>query len=131
MTCNKSFVSSLLFLFFFPSRTVFFLLPYHVSNKLAQSVLPFDVRLSLYPLIGIAHHGDQEINEHHHRHQHVNAEGELEEDRRPLGLVKFYLEIFVCRLAEDGEEQQLDHVHGTYPDCKYVLITCLVKDASV
>lgn len=124
----RSFVPFFSFVsFIFFSRTVFFFLPVHVSNKLAQSVLPLDVRLSLYPLIGIAHHGDQEINKHHHRHQHVNAEGELEEARRPFGLVRFYLEFCVRRLTEDGEEQQLDHVYGTYPDCKYVLITCLVK----
>lgn len=77
----------------------------HISNELAQSIFPLDVRLRLYPLIGIAHHGDQEINKHHHRHQHVNAEGELEEDGRPSGLQRFYLELFVGRLTEDGEEQ--------------------------
>jgi len=94
----------------------------HVSNELAQSVFPLDVRLSLYSLISIAHHGDQEINEHHHRHQHVNAEGELEENGRPLGLHCLYLELFVCRLTEDGEEQQLDREYGIHPDCKYVLM---------
>lgn len=87
-------------LFFF-----FVLLPVHISNELAQSIFPLDVRLRLYPLIGITHHGDQEINKHHYRHQHVNAEGELEEDGCPDGLHPFYLELFVGRLTEDGEEQ--------------------------
>lgn len=97
------------------------LLPVHISNKLAQSVFPLDVRLRLYPLIGIAHHGDQKINKHHHRHQHVNAEGELEENFRPKGLYWFYLEFSVCRLTEDGEEQQLDRENGIHTDCKYAL----------
>jgi hypothetical protein len=33
-----------------------------------------------------------------------------------------YLELFVCRLTEDGEEQQLDCEYGIHPDCKYVLM---------
>lgn len=88
--------------FFFPS--VRLILPVHITNEFAQPVFPLDVRLRLNSLIGIAHHSDQEINKHHHRHQHVNAEGELEEDGRPIGLHHFYLELFVCRLTEDGEE---------------------------
>jgi len=94
----------------------------HVSNELAQSVLPLDVRLSLYSLVGIAHHGDEEINQHHYRYQHVNAEGQLEENGRPQGLHYLYLELFVRRLTEDGEEQQLDREYGIHPDCKYVLM---------
>lgn len=94
----------------------------HISNELAQSIFPLDVRLCLYPLIGITHHSDQEINKHHHRHQHVNAEGELEKDGRPFRLYDpFCLELFVCRLTEDGEEQQLDRVYGIHLDCKYAL----------
>lgn len=33
-------------------------LPVHISNKLTQSVFPFDVGLSLYPLVSVTHHGN-------------------------------------------------------------------------
>jgi len=123
-TVNGAFMQHATTYRFFFSLSLFLssiLLPVHISNEFAQSVFPLDIRLRLYSLIGIAHHSDQEINKHHHRHQHVNTEGKLEENGRPRGLHIFYLELFVCRLTEDGEEQELDREYGIHPDCKYVL----------
>lgn len=91
----------------------------HVSYQFTESVFPLNVRLRLYPLISVAHHGDQQINQHHYRDQHVHAEGQLEEDRGPLRLIGLDFQLAVGRLAEDGEEQILEgeyriHLYWNY-----------------
>lgn len=86
----------------------------HVSDQFTETVFPLNVRLRLYPLISVAHHGDQQINQHHHRDQHVHAEGQLEEHGGPLRLIVLDLELAVGGLAEDGEEQVLEGEYGIH-----------------
>lgn len=86
-------------------------LPVHVTDQFTEPVFPFNVRLRLYPLISVAHHGDQQINQHHYRDQHVYAEGQLEEDRGPLRLIELDPQLVVGSLAEDGEEQIFEGNH--------------------
>lgn len=40
-------------------RNTFAGLPVHISDQFTESVFPLNVRLRLYPLVGVAHHGDQ------------------------------------------------------------------------
>lgn len=68
----------------------------------------------LNPLIGVGHHSNQQVDQHNHRHQHVNAEDYFEQILHPIGLSGFgdilylvHLRLFGCRLTEDGEEEQL------------------------
>lgn len=43
---------------FLPMSNNYKSLPVHISNELTQSVFPFDVGLSLYPLVSATHHGN-------------------------------------------------------------------------
>ena len=89
----------------------------HITYKFTKSILPLNVRLGLDPLIGVAHHGDEEIDEHDHGHQHVDAEGQLEETGCPLGLILLDLELAVGRLTKDGEEEVLEREHRIHFHC--------------
>lgn len=40
-------------------RYTFAGLPVHVSDQFTEPVFPFNIRLGLYPLVGVTHHGNQ------------------------------------------------------------------------
>lgn len=78
----------------------------------------------LNPLIGIGHHGNQEVDQHNHRHQHINTEHNFEQIFRPIRLrsrlasVNFIdLRLLGIRLTEDSKEQQLEWRDWVHSDC--------------
>lgn len=89
----------------------------HTTYKFTKSILPLDVRLCLNPLIGVAHHGDEKIDQDNHGDEHVDPEGELEESSGPLGLIWLDPELTVSCLAEDREEQVLECEHRSHSHC--------------
>ena len=48
--------------------------PLHVPNQFGQPELPLDVALLLDPLVGVAHHGNQEVDQDDYGHQEVGGE---------------------------------------------------------
>lgn len=40
-------------------RYTFAGLPVHISDQFTEPVFPFNIRLGLYPLVGVTHHGNQ------------------------------------------------------------------------
>lgn len=89
----------------------------HATNKFTKSILPLDVRLRLDPLVRVAHHGDEEVDQDDDRDEHVDPEGELEEPGGPLGLVRLDPELAVGGLAEDREEEVLEREHRSHFHC--------------
>lgn len=56
----------------------------HVPDQLGQTELPLGVTLGLNPLVGVGHHSNQEVDEHHHRHHLVDPEHNLARNERPV-----------------------------------------------
>lgn len=91
----------------------------HVTNQLAQSVLPLNIGLSLYALISVAHHSNEEIDEYDYRHQHVNCENEFEQICFPvLGKVPWSAKAVVRRLTKYRKEQQFHAFERAHLNCK-------------
>ena len=62
----------------------------------------------LDPLVGVAHHGDEEVDEDDDGDEEVDQEDDLEEDDRPLAHVRAQLQVLGAGQAEEAEDQQVE-----------------------
>ena len=82
----------------------------HVANKFRSAELPLCVRLSLNTLIGVRHHGNEQVDEHDDRDHHINPENHLHDGFGKSGTqVHRWHEVWLHQ-SEQSEEQHLESV---------------------
>ena len=70
----------------------------------------YGCKLATYldPLVGVAHHGDEEVDEDDDGDEEVDQEDDLEEHDRPLAHVRAQLQVLGAGQAEEAEDQQVE-----------------------
>ena len=68
----------------------------------------------LNPLIGVAHHSNEQVDEDNDGDQDVNGETDLEQLQGPIPNVVVHLEVLGSRQTKQGEEQALKHMQRSY-----------------
>ena len=78
----------------------------------------------LDPLVGVAHHGDEEVDEDDDGDEEVDQEDDLEEHDRPLAHVRAQPQVLGAREAEEAEDQQVEGLRDGHGEA-----ACNAKDA--
>ena len=70
----------------------------------------YGCKLATYldPLVGVAHHGDEEVDEDDDGDEEVDEEDDLEEHDRPLAHVRAQLQVLGAGQAEEAKDQQVE-----------------------
>ena len=102
------------------------LIPVHVPDEFGQTELPLCVRVLLDPLVGVAHHGDQQIDEDDGGDQEVEGKDQLEQDQGPLLHVLVHPKVLRSGQPEKREEKLLQGHDGgraaLWKKCRQFLI---------
>lgn len=53
----------------------------YVSHEDSTTKLPFSVRLRLDALVCVAHHGNEQVEQHYHRHHQIDSKDKMSQGR--------------------------------------------------
>lgn len=84
----------------------------HGPDEDGAAELPLLVRLRLDSLVGVGHHGDQQVDQHHQRDHQVDAEEQFEDHLAEGGHQVQWGHVVRLHQAEQREEEHLQRLPG-------------------
>ena len=76
--------------------------PVHIPDQFSKTKFPFGIRVLLDPLIGVAHHSNQQVNENNGCHQKVEGEHCFKQHECPFFYVSADLKMYWSLHSQNG-----------------------------